>query len=128
MTEIKTNFEDLGSVYVADEVISTIAGTAASEVEAIGAIGNFTNEITDRIGGKKNFSRGVTVEVFDNTVTIDLNVAVKFGYRVQEVCEKVQEKVKTAVETMTGLEVSDVNVNVLSVNIEKSKNKDNIEF
>ena len=121
MTELKINCEDIGKVLLADEVVSVVAGTAAMEVEGITpASGNITDDIVGRIG-KKNFARGVKVSIEDCKAVVDLTMAVKFGYKISDVAAEVQQRVKSAVETMTGLEVVNVNVNVVSVNFEKQK-------
>jgi uncharacterized alkaline shock family protein YloU len=121
MTELKINCEDIGKVQLADEVVSVIAGTAAMEVDGITTgSGNITDDIVGRIG-KKNFARGVKVSIEDCKAVIDLTMAVKFGYRISDVTTEVQRRVKSAVETMTGLDVVGVNVNVAAVNFEKQK-------
>jgi uncharacterized alkaline shock family protein YloU len=121
MTELKINCGDIGKVQVDDDVIAIIAGTAALEVEGITPTGgNITNDFVGRIG-KKNFARGVKVSIDDCKATIDLSMELKFGYKISDVTTEVQRRVKSAVETMTGLEVVSVNVNVVSVNFEKQK-------
>lgn len=113
MTEIKTNGP--GQVLIADEVIAVIAGTAALEAEGVaGLAGHFTTDIAE-ILGRKQMAKGVTVSVEGENVTISADITVKFGMKVQDVCREVQQKIKTAVETMTGLSVAEVNVNVGAV-------------
>ena len=120
MIELKTSLDGSGTVLVAEEVISIIAGTAAMEVEGVSAAGNFTGEIAE-ILGKKNLSKGVKLSVNDNVVSIDINIQVQFGYKIKEVSEEVQRKVKNAVETMVGLSAPEVNINVSGVLFEKDK-------
>ncbi|MDR2939111.1 MAG: Asp23/Gls24 family envelope stress response protein [Clostridiales bacterium] len=122
MTEIKTNSDLIGQVQIADEVIAIIAGTAALEVEGVVATGgNMSNEFAGIIG-KKNFSKGVRVNVVDGDVSVVIGLSVKFGFKVQEIAYEVQRRVKNAIETMTGLNVLDVDVSVLAVNFDKDKN------
>jgi len=121
MIELKSSVEGAGAVLVADEVVSIIAGTAAMEVEGVSAAGgNFTGDLAE-ILGKKNLAKGVRLTINDNVVTIDINIQVKFGYKIKEVSEEVQKKVKNAVETMIGLKTPEVNISVSGVVFEKDK-------
>lgn len=111
----------LGEVQIADEVVAIIAGLAATEVEGVATMaGNITNELVGKLG-MKNLSKGVKVVLIDNVVTVDLALNLKFGYNIPSTTEKVQERVKAAIENMTGLEVADVNVRVAGVEMESSK-------
>ena len=110
-----------GQIQIADEVIAIIAGTAAIEVEGIVLSGNVASESFGGLFGKKNLAKGVKVRVEENESEIDIEVAVKFGTMVRLAAEEVQLKVKNAVETMTGLTVSVVNVTVSAVIVEKVK-------
>ncbi len=107
--------DTLGEVRIADEVVAIIAGLAATEAEGVACMaGNITNEWVSRLG-MKNLSKGVKVEVTEEHVSVDLSLTMKYGYSIPDVCEKVQEKVKTAIENMTGLSVLDVNIRVAGV-------------
>lgn len=111
----------LGEVQIADEVVAIIAGLAATEVEGVGSMaGNITNELVGKLG-MKNLSKGVKVDVLENVVCVNLNLNLEYGYSIPETCKKVQEKVKTAIENMTGLEVSDVNISIAGVALEEGK-------
>lgn len=111
----------LGDIQIADEVIAIIAGLAATEVEGVAKMyGNITNELVSKIG-IKNLSKGVKVIVTPGDVKVDLSLEVRYGYSVMDVSKKVQEKVKQAIETMTGLEVSMVRVRIAGVAIDKSE-------
>lgn len=111
----------LGDIQIADEVIAIIAGLAATEVEGVAKMyGNITNELVSKIG-IKNLSKGVKVIVTPEDVKVDLSLEVRYGYSVMDVSKKVQEKVKQAIETMTGLEVSMVRVRIAGVAIDKSE-------
>ena len=111
----------LGEVQIADEVVAIIAGLAAREVEVVAAMaGNITNELISKLG-MKNLSKGVKVLVTDRSVDVDLALNIEYGYSIMKVSEKVQEKVKAAIENMTGLEVAMVNIRIASVNMEKAR-------
>lgn len=111
----------VGEVQIADEVVAIIAGLAATEVEGVASMaGNITNELVGKLG-MKNLSKGVRVEVLEGTVSVELALHMKYGYNIPAVSSKVQEKVKTAIENMTGLSVSDVNIRIAGVELEKSK-------
>lgn len=107
----------LGEVKIADEVVSMIAGLAATEVEGVDSMaGNITNELVGKLG-MKNLSKGVKVEVSEEHVSVDLSLNMKYGYSLPAVSEKVQERVRTAIETMTGLTVLEVNIKIAGVNM-----------
>lgn len=109
----------VGEVQIADEVVAVIAGLAATEVKGVSATsGNVTNEIAGKLG-KKNLSKGVKVTVNEDTVTVDMALTLEYGYGVREIASQVQEKVKNAIDNMTGLTVRDVNIRIAGVNIVK---------
>lgn len=106
-----------GSIRIADEVVSVIAGLAATEVEGVyGMSGGVVGGIAEVLG-RKNLSKGVKVEVGEEEAVIDLYMVIRYGYSIPEVAHQIQEKVKSAVESMTGLKVLKVNVNVQGVNL-----------
>ena len=112
--------ENLGEVKIADEVVAIIAGLAATEVPGVFSMaGNITNELVSKLG-MKNLSKGVKVSVNETSVSVELALTLKYGVSIPEVVPKVQEKVKSAIETMTGLEVSAVNVRIAGVDIDKN--------
>lgn len=111
----------MGEVKIADEVVVIIAALAATEVEGVASMaGNITNELISRLG-MKNLSKGVKVDVLEGVVTVSLALNMKYNYSIMDVSAKVQEKVKSAVENMTGLEVADVNVKVAGVEMESQE-------
>ena len=113
--------DKLGEVQIADEVVAIIAGLAATEVEGVDSMaGNIANELVGKLG-MKTLSKGVKVDVTEEHVSVDISLNVKYGYKIPDVCEKVQERVKTAIENMTGLMVLDVNVKIAGVNMESGK-------
>ncbi len=118
---LKIKEDKIGEIRVADDVVSIIAGLAATEVEGVGSMaGNITNEIVAKTG-IKNLSKGVHVDVMDGIVTVDLDLNIKYGYAIPEVSGNVQERVRTAIETMTGLEVGTINVRIASVDMGNHK-------
>ncbi|MBR1691382.1 MAG: Asp23/Gls24 family envelope stress response protein [Lachnospiraceae bacterium] len=109
--------DNSGSVQIADDVVAMIAGIAATEVDGVSAmVGNITNELMSKVGMKK-LTKGVKVDVLENTVSVDLVINIEFGYNIPETCRNVQSKVKSAIENMTGLEVTDVNIRIAAVNM-----------
>ena len=118
---VKIKEDNLGEVHVADEVVAIIAGLAATEVEGVASMaGNITNELVSKLG-MKNLSKGVKVEVAEETVSVEVTLNISYGYSIPEVSEKVQEKVKSAIETMTGLSVAIVNVRIATVDMKNTK-------
>ena len=113
----KIKSDQVGDVRVADEVVAIIAGLATTEVEGVSSMaGNITNEIVSKLA-MKNLSKGILVEVMENEVKVDVAINISYGYSIPEVSSKVQDKVKTAIETMTGLNVAVVNVRIASVDM-----------
>lgn len=109
--------DKVGEVRVADEVVAIIAGLAATEVEGVSSMaGNITNEIVSRLG-MKNLSKGIVVEVLEDEVKVDVAINIAYGFSIPEVSSKVQDKVKSAIENMTGLNVAVVNVRIASVDM-----------
>ena len=109
--------EMMGEVRIADEVVAIIARLAATEVDGVDSMaGNITNELVGKLG-MKNLSKGVKVDVTEEHVSVDLSLNIKYGYNIPDVSERVQDRVKSAIENMTGLTVLDVNVRIAGVNI-----------
>ena len=112
------NDPNMGEVKIADEVVAIIAALAATEVEGVASMaGNITNELISKLG-MKNLSKGVKVDVLEGVVTVALALNMNYDYSIVETSTKVQERVKSAIETMTGLEVADVNIKVAGVEME----------
>ena len=94
---------EIGSVQIADEVVAIIAGLAATEIDGVDSMaGNITKELVGRLG-MKNLSKGVKIQMMDTSVSVDLALNIKYGFSIPEVASLVQEKFKSAIETMTGL-------------------------
>ena len=110
-----------GEIKIADEVVAIIAALAATEVEGVASMaGNIANELIGKLG-MKNLSKGVKVDVLEGIVTVSLALNLKYNYSIVEVSARVQEKVKNAIENMTGLEVADVNIKVAGVEMESQE-------
>lgn len=113
-----------GSIRISEEVVAIIAGIAATEVTGVaGMSGGIAGGIAEMLG-RKNLSKGVKVEVGDKEAAIDLYIIVEYGSRIPDVAWEIQEKVKKSVETMTGLNVVEVNIHIQGVNFEKDHKKD----
>ena len=113
--------EEIGSVKIADDVVAMIAALAATEVEGVAALsGNMTNEFLSRVG-VRNAAKGTRVEVIQKKVKVDLAITIEYGFNIPATCQRVQTKVKNAVENMTGLEVTDVNIRIAGINVAKEK-------
>ena len=123
MRDTYTIYDDqtIGKVQIADEVVAIIAGLAATEIEGVKSMaGNITNELMSKVG-VKGLTKGVKVEVFNHQVRAELAVLMEYGYNIPATSQKVQERVKNAIENMTGLEVSDVNISIAGVALEEEK-------
>lgn len=113
--------ENVGVVQIADDVVAMIASLAATEVNGVNSMtGNITNELMAKVGVKK-LTRGVRVTVEDGNVTVDLAVTMDYGYNIPATCQQVQNKVKSAVENMTGLNCTNVNIKIAGVSMKKDK-------
>ena len=109
----------VGEVQIADEVVAIIAGLAATEVKGVSAMaGNITNELVGKLG-MKNLSKGVKIVVNPDAVSVDMALTLEYGFGIPETAKQVQEKVKLAIENMTGLQVREVNIRIAGVNIVK---------
>ena len=123
--EIVENVENVEEVneaegiQIANDVIAVIAGVAASEVPGVANMaGGLTGGLTEALKGKKNLAKGIKVEATDVSAKIDVNIIVEYGSRIPDVAFEIQNRVKTSVENMTGLKVTEVNVHVQGVNTE----------
>lgn len=118
------NYNRDGLIQISNEVISSITTKATMEVEGVFSIStNFAEDIIEKIG-KKFFSKGINISVENGDVKVNLNIIVKANYKVYDVATEVQNKVKSAIELMTNLNVSTVNVNIAGIEISKGKHKD----
>lgn len=112
-------------IEISNDVIAVIAGVAVSEVQGVSAMsGGFAGGITEVLSGKKNLAKGIKVEKSENTAKIDVNIIVEYGSRIPDVAFEIQNRVKKAVEGMTGFKVDEVNVHVQGVNTDVIKNEE----
>lgn len=121
MAELNKTFQiksdEIGDIRVSEEVVAIIAGLAVTEVEGVSSMaGNITNEIVSKLG-MKNLSKGIFVEVMDEEIKVDVALNIAYGYAIPEISAKVQERVKSSVENMTGLTVAVVNIRIASVDM-----------
>ncbi len=124
---VQSVVNDFGTIKITDEVVAIIAGIAAMEVPGVTSMsGGIAGGIAEALG-RKNLSKGVKVEVGEKEAAIDLFIIIEYGYRIPEVAWTIQERVKNAVEDMTGLNVVEVNIHIQGVNIEKEHRKELIE-
>ena len=119
--EIKSENE---GIEISDEVVAVIAGVAVSEVPGVaGMAGGFAGGISEVFSGKKNMAKGIKVEVEGKKAKIDVNIIVEYGSRIPDVAYEIQTRAKKAVESMTGLQVEEVNVHVQGVDTQGANEK-----
>ena len=122
---IKETEKTEDGIEISNDVIAVIAGVAVSEVQGVSAMsGGFAGGITEVLSGKKNLAKGIKVEKSENTAKIDVNIIVEYGSRIPDVAFEIQNRVKKAVEGMTGFKVEEVNVHVQGVNTDVIKNEE----
>ena len=127
--EIKeeTSTENEG-VKISNDVIAVIAGVAVSEVQGVASMsGGFAGGISEVLSGKKNLAKGIKVEAGEKEAKIDVNIVVEYGTRIPDVAFEIQNRVKKAVENMTGLKVEEVNVHVQGVNTTAVESKEDVK-
>lgn len=123
------NIYENGNVKISDEVIATIATIAVSEVDGVHSMsGSFAGDIVEKLG-KKTMTKGVKSTIEGDDITLDLNVILKYGVRIPEIAWNIQENVKKSVESMTGMNVTKVNVRVVGIEIpEETANDEPIDL
>ena len=114
MSEENTCNSSCGQIQIADEVLAIIAATAATEVEGVRTVSQATSESIVEFFGKKNQSKGVKVS-FDGDACVDIEIAMVYGTKINHTALEVQKRIKNAIETMTGIKISAVNVSVSAV-------------
>ena len=109
--------DNIGEVKIADDVVAMIAGLAAMEVDGVSSMaGTATREIASKLG-YKSLAKGVRIDIADGIVTVSLALNILYGHNIKKTTAKVQDKVKSAIENMTGLEVADVNIRIAGVDV-----------
>ena len=115
-------------IKISNDVIAVIAGVAVSEVQGVSSMsGGFAGGISEVLSGKKNLAKGIKVEAGEKEAKIDVNIIVEYGTRIPDVAFEIQNRVKKAVESMTGLKVEEVNVHVQGVNTQAIDGKEDEE-
>lgn len=118
------DYSTIGEVKIADNVVASIAAIAAGEIEGVSAMtGNFSDRLKHSVGIRTGAGTGVRVIIAGNMVRVDIALVIKYGHNVMETSKKVQDRVKSAIETMTGLNVTDVNIRITGVNSEVRSDK-----
>lgn len=126
--EILLENGDNNGIKISDDVVAVIAGVAVSEVNGVaGMAGGFAGGISEVLSGKKNLSKGIKVDVGEKETKIDVNIIVEYGTRIPDIAFEIQNRVKKAVEAMTGLKVLEVNVHVQGVSTEVSVSEEEEE-
>lgn len=116
-----TEEKDTGKIKIESDVVAMIAGLAAVDTEGVASMSSgITEGLAKRVSGK-NVTKGVRVEVGETETAIDLRIIVKYGFKIHEIAMNLQQNVKDAVESMTGLHVVEVNVHVEGVEIQKEE-------
>lgn len=121
------NEADVNGIKIAEDVVATIAGMATAEVKGVSSMNGGIAGGLSEMFGKKNFSKGVKAQVSEKDTTIDLYIIVEYGTRIPDIAWEIQNRVKTAVENMTGLRVLEVNIHVQGVNLPKEVKEDKKE-
>lgn len=120
--EYVTRADELGNIHISEEVLAVIASAAALEVEGVSSLASGSKDIVDLLG-KKNPARGIRVQVEEERVQVELTILVKYGYTILDVAKAVQDAVTTNIESMSGLSVQAVDINVGGVSFEKEAPK-----
>lgn len=129
---IENNGEEIAlesnDIKIAEGVVASIAGVAVSEVSGVyGMAGGFVGGISEAFTGKKNITKGIKVELEGQEAKIDVNIIVEFGARIPDVAYEIQNRVKKAVEDMTGLKVASISVHVQDVKIQGQEDREKEE-
>jgi uncharacterized alkaline shock family protein YloU len=115
---IQIKSDSQGEIKIAEEVVAIVAALAATEVDGVSSMaGNITNEIVSRLG-MRNLSKGIEIEVENDEIKVSVAINIAYGYNIPDVSAKVQDKISSAIENMTGLHVAEVNVKIASVDME----------
>ena len=111
------NINEAGDIKISDDVVAPIAGLATSEVEGVTSIaGHITSEIVGKFG-VKNLSKGIKLSIENGVVSIDLYINIRYGCSIPKITALIQDKVKSAIESMTGLKTSDITIHIVDIEI-----------
>ncbi len=122
-SDVKLDENPDGTVSFATDVVATIAGLAATEVEGVASMSSPSSALADMFSRKntRNFTKGVRIDLDGNCVTVDVTIVVEYGSPVPDVARSIQENVKKAIETMSGLTVHSVDVHVSGISFERDQ-------
>lgn len=113
--------DEFGTVKIANDVVAMITALAVTEVDGVSdMVGTISNELMSMVGMKKQ-TKGVRVDIIEKNVSVDVAVNLLYGYNIPSICSRLQEKIKSAIETMTGLNVTDVNVRIVGIEMAETK-------
>lgn len=129
-TQVEKNAQEneQDNIQISNDVIAVIAGVAVSEVSGVASMaGGFAGGISEVLSGKKNMAKGIKVDKTENKIKIDVNIVVEYGTRIPDVAFEIQNRVKKAVENMTGMNVEEVNVHVQGVDTNVKKEQPQLE-
>lgn len=119
--------DDIGEIRISADVITVIAHTVASEVEGVAGMNANIAENISSVLGRKNPTKGVKVEIDEKDITIDFYILVEYGARIPDVAWRIQERVKSSVESMTGMNVSSINIHVQGISFDRMKEEKKLE-
>ncbi len=112
------NINENGDIKISDDVVASIAGLATAEVEGVTSIaGHITSDIV-RKSGVKNLSKGIKLSIKDGVVTIDLYINIRYGFSIPKLTSQIQERVKSAIESMTGLTTGNITIHVVDIEVQ----------
>ncbi|MCR5656677.1 MAG: Asp23/Gls24 family envelope stress response protein [Butyrivibrio sp.] len=112
---VQTSSNGIASVKIADDVVAKIAALAALEIDGVSAMaGNYTSETIDRVS-PKNLAKSSKISVCEGKVRVDMSILMKYSYNIPATSKQVQDRVKTSIQSMTGLDVTDVNVRIAGI-------------
>ncbi len=114
-----TQTQEFGTINISEEVISAIAALAIADVEGVSGLASGIGSDIAELVGKKSLSKGIKLTLEEQTVRMDCFVVLLYGYTIPEVAKNIQDSVSAAVESMTGLTVTEVNVNVVGIALNK---------
>ncbi len=126
--EFEVKAEKSGKISFNNEVVATIAALATVDVPGVaGMSGGFTSGVAELLG-RKNLTKGIKVEIGTKECAVDMNLIVKYGYKIHEVCQQIQQSVKESIEMMTGLSVVEINIHVQGVELEKKDKAEAVQL
>ena len=119
--EMNQEYNGLGKVEIAPEVIEVIASIAALEVEGVAQMrGNFASGVAEKLG-KKLHNKGVKVELSEEGIKVEVYCVMNFGISIPQVAQQIQDNIRQTLINMTGLVAQEVNIHIVGVQFESAK-------